>query len=84
MTKTISPELQALIDASVETDLYETADELIKATRTQLTNPQTQEALRNAWLKRQLELSDADSGGRPYKEVFNEIRADVDALKSSV
>ncbi len=73
MSKTIRPELQALINASVDADQHQTADKLIKATHTKLADPKTQEAVRNAWLLRQLELADTEGGGRPFEEVCDRL-----------
>ena len=73
MTKRVPPELQALIDASVDADQFDSADELIKATHTKLEDPSTQEAVRNAWLKRQLERADAEGGELTIEEVFDPL-----------
>jgi len=73
MTDTIPPELQALIDASVDSDQYESANDLIRATHTHMQNPQTQEAVRNAWMMRQLERADAEGGEHTIEEVFGPL-----------
>ena len=83
MSKSIPPELQALINVSFESNNYENADDLMKATHTQLENPETQKAVRDAWLKRQLERIEAEGGGKSFEEVCDrlELRA-LDRLET--
>jgi len=73
MTKRIPPELQAFIDATDDADRYDNAEDILQAIRTKLEDPQTHEAVSNAWLKRQLELAETEGGGRPFEEVFDRL-----------
>ena len=83
MTKKIPPSLEAFIDASVEADEFETSEELIRATHASLNDPQTQKAMHNVWLIRQLEKADAEGGELTIEEVFGEIRSELNAMKSA-
>jgi len=83
MSKPIPPELQAFIDATNDADRYDNAQDILQAIRTKIEDPQTHEAVSNAWLKRQLELADAEGGEHTVREVFNELRDELNALKPS-
>ncbi len=81
MTKSIPPELQALFDAFAGHDQFDGPEDPIKTIHTKLLDPETQEAVRNAQLIRQLEVADAEGGEHSMEEVFGEIRAELDDLK---
>jgi Arc/MetJ-type ribon-helix-helix transcriptional regulator len=73
--------LEELAKAAVDAGRYRSADELAQALKAQLESADTLQILRDAWLRRELELADAEGGEHPAEEVFDEVRRKLREMK---